>query len=167
MLSRIYCRCYQSQQVEACSEYLDPLNMTSYSSLTGNPTQYHLAIKLLYIISSSANPGYLGRCVRSIIAGHSGDDIICQVGHFSTFFILLFTFLRTQCPSIQTMQLSALLWDRWALWNQRENQLETYMYVCDKSLFEIEFECYCLIRLLKNSSHRCTLWYSSDWVHNI
>ena len=88
------------------------------------------------------------------------------MGHFSTFFILLFIFLRTQCPSIQTMQLSALLWDRWALWNQGKINLK-HMYICTKSLFEFEFECYCLIRLLKNSSHRCTLWYSSDWVHNI
>ena len=44
IVPRIYCRCYQSQQVEACSEYLDPLNMTSYSSLTGKPTHYHLAL---------------------------------------------------------------------------------------------------------------------------
>ena len=98
MLSRIYCRCYQSWQVEACSEFLDPLNMTSYSSLTGNPTQVLWLIKLIYIISSSANPGYLGRCVRSIITGHSGDDIICQVGHLSHFF--LFYCLHFKEPSV-------------------------------------------------------------------
>ena len=128
MLSRIYCRCYQSRQVEACSEFLDPLNMTSYSSLTGNPTQVLWLIKLLYIISSSANPGYLGRCVRSLIAGNSGDDTICQVGHFSTFYIILWFLFRTQCPFTQTMPLSAWLWDRWALWNQGKINLK-HMYL--------------------------------------
>lgn len=34
-ISRLYCRCYQTLQVEACSEYLDTMNMNSYSSLTG------------------------------------------------------------------------------------------------------------------------------------
>ena len=51
--------------------------------------------------SKLANPGYLGRCVRSLIAGHSDDDITCQVGQTRQTLSILFNHESKQFINLQ------------------------------------------------------------------
>ena len=52
-------------------------NDTSYSSLTGMKT-FH-STRGVHKFIFSANPGYLGRCVRRVILGHTDGESGCQV----------------------------------------------------------------------------------------